>query len=720
MFLGVLKTFLPRRKVFLLALLLIIPSQALAEGIDSHLLLRTNRKHSDVIARSSSDEAIPRKPLNSGDRHARLRRARDDKLAYNIDLEESELTQDDPAVDIGEVHVEGRLDYESLAGMGSFTTVIKPTSFDKQMKTAPEILSETVGVDVTSLGGEGQLSTVSIRGSSAEQVVVFLDGVRINSALFGIVDFATIPVNAIERIEVIRGASSARFGTDAIGGVINIVTKKAGAKRAIDLKISGGSFHTLHTAEAWREPRDDWDLVLSHTHRSTGGDFTFKNAGITLGGGQIGQSRAYTRLHNRSIAEDILAKIGIDLTEKAHLAFSNDFFWTDRQVPGTEVETTLLYPANPLEASEEIFRDTANIRFQLDEVFVPPLSFETGATYAFMHDHFTDPSPAIGNPIDVTYITHAPEAHMQWMHILSEKHLSLASTFRAQYRLDYTDNKSPRAGAILMGRHTRSTGSAFLEETLGLFGERLLVIPQARFEKASDRRRRFSWRVAVIGRPLDWLDIKGHVDSSFRYPNFGELYFPDQGYLRGNPNLSDEESLNWDAGFIVHPKNLKFEVAFFQNRIDNQILWVPISATTIQPINTFRVNAHGIEAAVTWMPIEELKFDVNYTWLDAHFAGSSRQLPGRPKHKFNFRAEGRIKFATLFGTLQYVGRFPVNTANTVWISDHTKLNLGTTFTFAKHFFATFEVKDVTNVQIYDARAFPLPRRSYWVTVGAKI
>ncbi|MFH1830687.1 MAG: TonB-dependent receptor [Pseudomonadota bacterium] len=677
MFFIVHKTLLAKRRVFVLILLLLIPVQAGAQT-DKHEL-------------SPSPSPLPSR----------------------------ERAREDTSADIGVITVEGAQDTESIEAPGAFTTVIKPDKFEKRVKSAPELLSETVGVDVTSLGGEGSLSTVSIRGSSAEQVAVFVDGVRINSALTGTVDFSTIPTDSIERIEVIRGAASARFGTDAIGGVINIVTKKAGAKRAIDLKLTGASFSTLHTSESWREPHDNWDLVLAHAHRSTAGDFTFKSLGITLAGGEVADPRIYTRIHNRSISEDVLTKVRLDITDILHLAISNDFFWTDRQVPGLEIETTQLYPANPLEADEEIFRDTTALKINLDKAFVDALSFEAGATHFFDHDHFTDPSPAIGDPIDVTYLALAPESYFQFIHDLSLKHLTLISTLRGQYRYDYSDDSSPFATAPLMGSHGRHTPAVFIEEELGLLKERLRIIPSARVESATGRRTRASWRVGIIGTPAKFIDIKANAGTAFRYPTFSELFFPDQGYLRGNPNLQDERSLSWDAGIVVRPPRSLIQVSYFRSYIDNQILFVPISATTIQPINTGKANAQGVEFSFSTDPLKWLHLDGNYTWLDASFSGNGLRLPGRPRHKANASAEIKIKPVTLFGSIQYVGSFPLNTANTVRITSHTAANIGATLTFAKHFFATFEVKDITDVQIYDARGFPLPRRSYWMSVGAK-
>jgi vitamin B12 transporter len=622
------------------------------------------------------------------------------------------------AVDIGEVRVQGMSEYESLEDAAAFTTVIRPSDFDKRSKSAPELLSRTVGIDVMNRGGEGEFSTVSIRGSSSEEVAVFLDGVRLNTTVGGTVDFSTIPIDSIDRIEVIRGNASARFGTGAMGGVINIITKKAGAKRAIDLKLTGASFETLRTSESWREPGDGWDLVLAHNHRSTAGNFTFMSLPVTLSGQPIGNSQEFTRINNRSVSEDVLAKVSVDITDTLHFTIQNDFYWIDRQVPGMEDETTLLAPANPPEAKEEIFRNTAGIKLNLDKFFIDDLTWQTGVTYFMNRDHFTDPSPAIGDPINVTTLSQTPEFHMQWMHMFMSEDVNLASTFRYQFRYDRSSDSSPLVGRPLMGTHERNSNSLFIEESLGLLDDRIIIIPQGRFETVSDRKSRASWKVGLIGKPIEWLTLKSNVGSAFRYPSFNELYYPDQGYLRGNPNLDDESSLGWDIGFIIKPKYASLEASYFRNSVDNMILWVPISATTIQPVNTFAVDIQGIELQGSLDPIKYLHIDANYTWLDAHYSGTNRRLPGRPKHKINARIEGRIKPVTVFSEIQYIGSYPINTANTVTLSGQTVVDAGTTLTFGKYFFATVEVKNVANVQIHDAVGFPLPRRSYWVAVGA--
>ena len=109
----------------------------------------------------------------------------------------------------------------------SFSTTIYTEDYEGEFETTADLINLAPGTTVRDFGGFGKLKTVSIRGSSNEQVVILLDGIKINNSLGGGVDLSTIPAGIIDRIEVIRGGSSAIAGTEAIGGIINIITKKA-------------------------------------------------------------------------------------------------------------------------------------------------------------------------------------------------------------------------------------------------------------------------------------------------------------------------------------------------------------------------------------------------------------------------------------------------------------------------------------------------------------
>ncbi|HXZ86737.1 MAG TPA: TonB-dependent receptor plug domain-containing protein, partial [Myxococcota bacterium] len=116
--------------------------------------------------------------------------------------------------------------HESADDPSAFATVIQARDYDDRFATVEELLEQVPGVDVRRFGGLGAYSTASIRGSKSEQVLVLLDGVRLNEAERGGVDLSTLPLRQVERIEVLPGAGAQRWGSDAVGGVISITTRR--------------------------------------------------------------------------------------------------------------------------------------------------------------------------------------------------------------------------------------------------------------------------------------------------------------------------------------------------------------------------------------------------------------------------------------------------------------------------------------------------------------
>lgn len=618
-----------------------------------------------------------------------------------------------------EVVVEGDAT-ESREKSSAFTTVIHPDRYEDQLMSLPEILSEQVGVFVKSAGGLGQLSTVSIRGSTAEQVSVFLDGIKLNTASGGAVDFSTIPLGGVERIEVIRGGASSRFGSDAIGGVINIVTKQAVAKPEYELKFSGGSFLTLETREGFAKRFGDAGFTFNHTHLSSLGDFPFLSTGVTLPDGSvIGGGQTFIREHNSFFSEGVLTRVDKPLGENKQFSFVNDFFYTDRDEPGPEIETTQLAPANPLQARNKLLRNAAGIRFQWTDMGVPNLTFSFLPNYDYQRSHFTDSTPALGGPIDVVSVNQAVGAKAQWVYGLIRPHQEHLFTFNYEFRYNRFNDSSSIPGAELSGLHTRQTNGFFFQDEISLLKGALYFNPSIRWEDASNFGPELAWHMGTVGQPASWVRLKGNVESSFRYPTFDELFFPDQGFIRGNPDLIPETALNFDVGARFLHRWFWVELAYFRNDIDNSIVFVPISAFTIEPLNTGPATAQGMEASLQLEPWEFLEIDGNYTFVSAHFNGTGRQLPGRPRHLAN--AGVRLKFDPfiLFARMQFTSNLPIDFANTRFIPARTIVDVGGTYQWHNHFYVTLEGKNVGNVQTQDSLGFPLPRAQIYASLGYK-
>jgi len=166
-----------------------------------------------------------------------------------------------------------RPSWEEILSPGT-VTIIRPEEFKGEQKSLPDFLKMVPGVHVREVNGKGQYTTVTVRGSTAAQVGVFVDGVLTNLGGDAAVDISTIPVSNVERIEVYRGYIPARFAGTFIGGVINIVTKKP-KKAHGSAEIGPGSFGSKKASVEITAPVGKGSLLFGLNHEQRDGDFPY-------------------------------------------------------------------------------------------------------------------------------------------------------------------------------------------------------------------------------------------------------------------------------------------------------------------------------------------------------------------------------------------------------------------------------------------------------------
>ena len=135
--------------------------------------------------------------------------------------------------------------------LSAATTVYTRKDIERlQVQTLPELLKGTSGIDMTQQGGYGKTTSVFMRGTNSDQVLVLIDGIKVGSATLGTTPFEFIPMDSVERVEIIKGPQSSLYGSEAMGGVIQIFTRKGAAteKPSITLDSGGGTYSTYRAA----------------------------------------------------------------------------------------------------------------------------------------------------------------------------------------------------------------------------------------------------------------------------------------------------------------------------------------------------------------------------------------------------------------------------------------------------------------------------------------
>lgn len=587
--------------------------------------------------------------------------------------------------------IEPPLNYPS-----AFSTVIELEDFKGEYNTASEILSFSPGVVVRDYGGFGQLKTLSIRGSSNDQVVILLDGVRLNNPIGGGVDLSTIPVHYVEKFEIVRGGASAFAGSDAIGGVVNIVTKQTDEPFTFG-SATYGSYETFELNASRAQKLGNFSYLLSFTHTQSKGDFKFKSVNdLTL-----------TRINNEFHSESFLGKIDYEAGNGWEIGLLNEFFYDDRGVPG-------LGEFQQPNSNQKDLRNLTSVNISKERFIAPELDLNIILFNRLDNLKFTNPTPTVGVPIDTLSKTYSFGINPQltWYAPFNQ-----IVTFATEAREDILRNDD-------FDNPKRFTYSVYASDEIGLFDEILIVNPVVRYDLWATSQEEtttdsgFSPKLGVIVSPIKYLSFKSNIGRSFRAPSFGELFFPEEGFIGGNPDLKPETSYDFDIGFVFSHPSLALEFTYFRNHIDDLIAFVFVSALRIEPRNIGDVNEQGVEASLVLRPFDFVELFAGYTFLDGEVEETGAQLPGRPRNKFDLRAVLNYNLLTLFWETHYVDSIPLSAfPNSKTTDPRTTHDIGAKAEWKK-LFVTFEIKNLTNnLDVRDALDFPLPGRTYFATAG---
>jgi len=593
---------------------------------------------------------------------------------------------------VEESRIEPPLDFPS-----AFSTTLKIDEFEGEYNTTPEILSLSPGVVVRDYGGFGQLKTVSIRGSSGNQVVVLLDGIRLNNPLSGGVDFSTIPIQYVDRIEVVRGGGSALVGNDALGGVINIRTKPAGESATFG-SLTYGSFNTLSLNLSTSRSIGDLGYFISYNHSMSDGDFEFESV----------NDRKIQRINNEFKSDSLLLKLDYGIGD-LDISFLNEFYHDDKGVPG-------LGEFQEDSSNQKDLRNLASLRLKKTGFFIPEMDLETTIYHKYDRLEFKDPDPLVGIPVDTDsrLSTIGMNNNLTWYQS-SRQIISFSLDLRYE-NLNNDDFNNP----------SRTDIGLFAGDELIFFNKKLKIDTALRFDfyhtvNSEDKNdKSLSPKLGIIYTPFENLYFKGNLSYSYRIPNFSELYFPERTFIGGNPDLKKEKSLDFDIGLSYSLKKLFLELNYFRSEIEDSILFVFVSSQRIEPRNVGNVSEQGVEANIVYKPNRYLELFAGYTFLDGEITDTGAQLPGRPDNKFDLRAVLQYSPLSLFWETHFVNEIPLSPFENSRTTDaRTVHDIGAKINWKKYFL-TIESKNIfNNLDVRDSFDFPLPGRSIYFTAGIK-
>ena len=640
-------------------------------------------------------------------------------------LESIEVTaeQEQPDFQTGDV---------DLAETTGFVTVIKREDFEGKMEDVAEVLQNEAGIQVRQSGGLGSFSTVSLRGSSSDQVMVFMDGVLLNDASGGGVDLSNISLSDVAAIEVFKGVTPINFNKASIGGVVNIRTLRAREGLNASATLGYGSFNTRTASGFINHKKGKWDYLVSAGYLASDNDFEYLYDNHTE---YNPDDDKWVKRNNAQFDQgNVLAQVGYDFDEDFRISLLNQWFSKDQGLP--------TWNNSPqADASLQTERNITALSFIANDMTPLHLNTRTSVDYSYKDELYNDSHGTIGLGRQKSrYITkrYGGNFYSEWltdMNILS----FLGDFHHESYDPeDLLTNKSPNSS-------TRDTLNLGLQDSVFLFEEQLTITPALRYThvkddlqsatskwgqplEGSERNESYlSPQIGVKYSPLNWLNFRSNLAKYTREPSFFEL-FGDRGFIIGNADLKAETGVNFDAGVeIKYPtklwwmKQVSFNAAYFSSDVNDLITFVYDSRGIGRAENISKAEITGVESEIRIDFLEYFRLIGNATWQDPINksevkAFNDNILPGRWQQSYVGRLEARYSGVKVFGEYVRETGMYYDSANLLPAKDKDEVNAGISWLFHSFLFS-LEGTNLTNEEYEDFNGYPMPGRAFYFTVG---
>jgi len=575
----------------------------------------------------------------------------------------------------------------SPANSSSSATVISGDAIARSQQTfVADILRGEPGVSVAATGQPGSQTQVFLRGASPDGTLVLVDGIPVNNAFNNAFDFSTLPVNNIDRIEILRGPQSTLYGSEALGGVINIVTKTGGGPPTGSAQIEYGSFNSL---------------LARGTFLGSEGKFSFSADGS---------------FHSTDNDRINSAYQGINFS--GHMSYKiND--WLKASLLTTYLKSKDGSP-------NDIYTDDPNDSLK-NENFLIGLTLEAdpfnwwNSKLTVSHSHergvFDEPAP---NPPyffdDYSSATIADRNRVDFQNIftLNEQNKILAGGTFQDDSANYQDSFSALDRTV-------DTRSAYAQYDF-MPVTRVTLTAGGRVDDSSafgtHGTYQFGGRFTA---PKTETIFRANVGTGFLAPSIDDLYYPGSS----NPNLKPEESFGWDIGFEQPLLDGKFHFGstFFHNDYDNLIQF---SGVTFAPENIGRARTFGLENFVSWTPLTNFTARAAYTWLDTEDLGTGAELVRRPQNSGSLDLDWKIcPRLEATGHALFTGSRTDNNYDNfsappvVTMSGYAKVDLGLNCRVTKNFSVYGRVENLLGEHYQEAYGFPALGRFFAAGVTAR-
>jgi vitamin B12 transporter len=579
---------------------------------------------------------------------------------------------------------------QEIEKTGSSITVITRKEIEQSgYETVEEALRNTPGLTVVGSGAFGGTADVSIRGSkNYGHTLVLVDGVVVNDpmSIQRSFDFAHITMDNVERIEIVKGPQSTLYGSDAMAGVINIITRKGKEGRQTDFSLYGGQHSTFGGDIGFSGAKDRFNYSFSLSGLDTdgiskayGGDEEdgYRNTGFSTNMGyefpnnaelsiNLRYTNTKTDLDAGAFADDPYeTSYWKNLTSNVGFKQAVSRYW-DYQISLGYSETERKYKNTPAGTDNTYSGDFRKIEWQNN--IYPAKNNTITAGVEYQEEQGSSKGLLSGWAVDF------PEKDVSNRAFYLQDQIVIANSFYITPGLRIDDNE-------MFGSETtcKISSSCTIKNT----GTRL----------------------------------KANYGTGFKAPTLYQLY---DGFS-GNINLNPERVTSYDLGFEqeLMEDRIFFGLTYFKNRYEDMIDWVATGPYTGEYQNFAEVETSGFEFETRIFPLEKLSLSLNYTYLDTKDKQTGKSLLRRPEHKISLSTnwqvskKNRINLTAGYvgerDDLYYAGWTPVEVKN----DDYVRVDMYHTYQMNDNLNLFVKIENIFDEDYQEIAGYETPGRSFY-------
>jgi len=572
---------------------------------------------------------------------------------------------------------------QSLAeqNASSVTVITGEQIRERRQSTVLEVLRSVPGLDVVQSGGPGRQTSVFIRGANSEHTKVLLDGIPLNDpsspnrafdfSSLAVDNFSSLSVDNIERIEIVRGPQSMAYGSDAIGGVINIITRRGEGPMSFRASGMGGSLgtHQERIAISGGDERKYYSITASY----------FDTDGISAVSSRFGGVEK-DAFQNAVIS----GRVGWNVTDTLNVDYVFRYTDSDTEVDGFRVDNTIR------ENRQQQFFHGLQLESQhVDGLVVSKVGFRQTDTNRVD----TDPGAFDTPEFDGDF------RQVDWQGILQ---LTENNVFTAGFDYWHEEARTTANPAV-----SRNLAGFYLQDQMN-FHDWSFTTVGVRWDDHSTAGAAQTYRFTQLFRIAETgTEIHGTIGTGFKAPSVAQS---STFFFLGDPTLAPEFSKGWDVGIgqELFCGNVALDLTYFRNDFRDLIVF-DFPTFTLQ--NVGLAESSGVELTAYVQLTAESSLSASYTYTDTENLVTSTQLLRRPRNKASLSLHHRFSDnrASLNAYLNYVGsRQDFGTVGITTLADYFRLDLTGSYLVNQNWELFARVDNVTDTDYEEAFSFGTP------------